>query len=98
MSSSRALGGAGLEPSVTPSATNPAKILGAASRLAFPTRLVAFSFPLLRILEGRWRWSAAFMAGVLATLLPQNEPGESGGNCKMPRGKGVGGALARDGP
>lgn len=28
-------------------------------------------------------------------LLPQSEPG---GNCKMPSGRGVGGALARDGP
>ena len=37
------------------------------------------------------------MDGVLATLLPQKEPGESGGSCKVPPGKGVGGVLAREG-
>ena len=37
------------------------------------------------------------MAGLMATLLPQSEPGESGGNCKMPPGGSVGSALARDG-
>ena len=37
------------------------------------------------------------MAGLLVTLSPQNEPGESGGNWKAPPGKGVEDVLARDG-
>jgi hypothetical protein len=37
------------------------------------------------------------MAGLLATLSPQKEPGESGGSSKASLGKGVGGALAREG-
>ena len=37
------------------------------------------------------------MDGLLPALSPQKEPGESGGNCKMPPGGGAGNALARDG-
>ena len=37
------------------------------------------------------------MDEVLATLLPQKEPGESGGSCKVSPGGGVGSTLARDG-
>ena len=37
------------------------------------------------------------MDGVLAALLPQKEPGEPGGSCKVPPGEGVGGVLVREG-
>ena len=37
------------------------------------------------------------MDGLLPALSPQKEPEESGGSCKVPPDKGVGGVLARDG-
>ena len=42
-------------------------------------------------------WNVASIDGLLATPLLQNTPGASGGNCKMPPGKGVGGVLASEG-
>ena len=37
------------------------------------------------------------MDRLLPALSPQKEPEESGGSCKVPPDKGVGGVLARDG-
>ena len=86
-------GAAGLES--TPSAIGPAEALRVSCPLELQRRLTSLSSVLGSRLEGRW--SAASMTEPLATLPPQNTPGESGGNCKMPPGGSAGSVLARNG-